>query len=145
MTLIARCKKCRQFIRFYVWAITDRVALAKKKGERFSLECKCGHSNSYHVNEIAADTNKIIALFSSAIFLLGTPYVSYKVMKLIGWNYYPHAVSALLGVAFIPFLIYWSINVTQQRRQSRFNRHKISEHKIIKEKRKLRKASVRRS
>lgn len=98
MTLIVRCKKCRQFIRFYVWWITDRVALAKKKGERFGLQCKCSHSDRYHVNELTADTNKIIALFSASIFLLGSPYGSYKIMKLIGWTYYPYAACAILGL-----------------------------------------------
>lgn len=124
MTLTVACKSCRQIIRFNVWWISDRVELMRKKGENIDVKCKCGHANSYHVNDITASNNRVISILSSVIFLVGTPVIIYMIWRTIGEVNYPYAVAALLGGGVIPFLIYLTITKSQQGKLSTFNRYR---------------------
>jgi hypothetical protein len=124
MTLTVACKSCRQIIRFNVWWISDRVELMKKKGENIDVKCKCGHADSYHVNDITAGNNRVISILSSVIFLVGTPVIIYIIWRTIGGVNYPYAVAALLGGGVIPFLIYLTITKSQQDKLSTFNRYR---------------------
>lgn len=124
MTLTVACKACRQIIRFNVMWVSDRVELSKKKGENIDIKCKCGHSDSYHVDDITADNNRAISILSSVIFLIGTPIIVYVIWKTIGGVNYPYAVAGLLGGGVIPFIIYLTITKSQRDKQSTFNRYR---------------------
>lgn len=122
--LTVACKSCRQIIRFNVLWVSDRVELAKKKGETIEIECKCGHSGSYHVDDITAGNNRFISILSSVIFLIGTPMVVYLIWKTIGRINHPYAITALLGGSLIPFLIYLALTKSQRDKQKTFNRYR---------------------
>jgi len=101
------------------------VRLAKKKGEKIKLKCKCGHTEAYHVNDIMAGTNRMISLLGSGIFLIGTPVVVYLIWNTIGGTHYPYAISALLGGGLMPFLIYRAITKYESDKKRMFNQYKI--------------------
>ena len=125
MTLTTSCKSCRQTIRFNEW-VSDRAELYRKKGETIDLKCKkCGHNDKYHVDSITADTNRLISILSSTIFLLGTPLFVFIIWKNIGKVNYPYAIVGLLAGGVIPFLIYLTINKSDQSRRNMFNRFKV--------------------
>jgi len=128
MTLTVSCKSCRQVIRFSEW-VSDRLQLARKKGENIEIKCKtCGQTNKYHVDDIKADNNKALTIFNSVIFLLGTPLLVYIIWRNIGQANYPYAVAGLLGGGLIPIYIYITISKSQRDRQNMFNRHRVRGH-----------------
>src|SRR5688572_26707471 len=125
MTLTLNCKSCRQAITFNEW-VSDRVHLARKRGEYIDMECKkCGHKDKYHVDNVTAESSRFILILSSTIFLVGTQLMVYLIWKNIGSVNHPYAIAGLLGGGLIPILIYMTISKSQRERQRVFNRYKV--------------------
>ena len=128
MTLTVSCKSCRQIIRFNE-RVTDRVELAKKRTENLEIECqKCGHIDKYHVDDIMADSNRIVSIINLTILIIGTPLIAYLIWtNLGGVRLFELRLLAvgLFGVILIPFLIFLTITKSQQEKQRLFNRYKL--------------------
>ncbi|MEQ9009682.1 MAG: hypothetical protein RLP12_17520 [Ekhidna sp.] len=124
MKLYTRCSKCREEINFSAW-VSVRFAQAKKLNEKIELRCtNCNTSNKYHVNDIRAEKNKIVALVASLILLAGTAG-----MVMLVWDYIfriadVYATSAFVGVIGIPMAVYQAIVSGQERKVWLFNSYK---------------------
>ena len=100
----------------------DRFKLAKKVGEKLDLQCKsCGSKQRTKMNDIKAEENKVMSLIASGIFFLGT-----IALLILIWDYLlvllgAYAVSSLLGVLVIPFMVYQAMNSSQRERINYFN------------------------
>lgn len=121
MKLYTRCSKCREFINFNE-GVSDRFKLAAKKGVKVELKCKnCNSTSNYHVNDIKAETNKKMSLIATLIFLGGT-----FALFIYLWDYLfriadVFAISGLIGVLTIPFMVYQTITSEQENKVRNFN------------------------
>ena len=121
MRLYTKCKNCKSEINFKTTA-SDRFVLARKRGERIDLNCtSCGTGKQYHVNDIKAEESNIMSLFALFIFLGGTIGLFIYLWPYFFRTSYIYAVSGLIGVLTIPFLIYQAISSTQAHRVNYFN------------------------
>ncbi len=121
MKLYTRCSKCRKEINFSVW-VSDRFGLAAKMGEKIELKCiQCNTIDKYHVNDIKAEKNKIVALSALLILLLGTTGIVIFIWDYIFRIADMYAISAFIGVIGIPMFFYQAITSDQEKKVWLFN------------------------
>ncbi|WP_339924088.1 hypothetical protein [uncultured Cyclobacterium sp.] len=121
MKIYTKCAKCRSEIVLKTNA-SDRFVLAKKIGETIDLSCKsCGTNKKYHVKEMKAEESKIVGFISLLIFLGGTSGIFFYLWPYFFRTSYIYAISALIGVLTVPFLIYQAINFGQSNKVKYFN------------------------
>ncbi len=110
------------------WA-TDRVDLAKSKGEFIEQTCQsCETKDKYHVDSFSAQPNRIAQIIGLAVFIIGTPLILifiWQPLLTLTWSYAILAIAALL---LIPVTIYGIIQKEDRRKVSSFNRHKFKGH-----------------
>jgi hypothetical protein len=72
MKIVARCTACNGEIRIRSFMVSNRIDLAKSKGEEFEERCRnCGHRNNIYVDEVVAIKNdRLIYLVGGISFLL---------------------------------------------------------------------------
>ena len=121
MKIYAQCKNCRSEINFRANA-SDRFVLARKFGERIDLNCNsCGTKKQYHLNELKAEESRFISIIAMLIFLGGTTAIFVYLWPYFFRTSYVYAVSGLLGVLTMPFLVYQAINHGQSNKVKYFN------------------------
>ena len=125
MTLSVICKSCRKESRF-LERVEDRVQLARKRGEIIELDCKkCGRIHRYHVDEVTAETNRLVIILSSIILLFGTPAAFYVIAMNVFKTAHSNSMIGLISAGVIPVLIYSTIAKSQQDKRNIFNRYRI--------------------
>jgi hypothetical protein len=121
MNLQARCKNCRSFIAFQA-TVKDRFELARKRGEKIDLKCRsCGTKDTYDVNDIKAVESKFIAIVALLLFLCGTTALFIYLWPYFFATSYIYAISGMIGILTIPFLVFQAINHGQLNRVQYFN------------------------
>jgi hypothetical protein len=124
MTLEVICPGCKTPIKFRS-SSNDRVELATTKGEVIKMNCPGCHTTSdFHVDDVVAVDNKIVAAIASIILVGGMIVVFVIVSRYITRMTHVY-VGAAIGVIMAPFMVYWVVIGSQRDRVETFNRHKV--------------------
>lgn len=123
MKLIVNCKECRHKIKLKN-SVNDRAELARKLGDEFNLKCEgCLREDKYHVNDVKARENKLIAAIAFGIFVFGTGIIGYLLRDYLFMPNNPYNALAIGGLLLIPSAVYM-IMTKQERDNARwFNRY----------------------
>jgi hypothetical protein len=125
MKLTTKCNKCGQEVKTKTWS-SDRVELARSKGEYLELTCKnCNTTGKYHVDSLSASPSRFTQIVAFLIFILGTPTLIYFIWEPLWTLTWSYAILAIAGLLLIPVTVYGLILKDDQRRVSSFNRHKL--------------------
>ncbi|OFX82642.1 MAG: hypothetical protein A2W99_06720 [Bacteroidetes bacterium GWF2_33_16] len=99
-----------------------------EKGKIIELKCKkCGHTKSYHLNELTAIKNKISLILGLFIFVFGTPLILIWLCNYLFKLSNIYLTAIIIGLVSIPFFVYSFIEKEQNNKIRQFNNHKISE------------------
>ena len=110
MQLYTRCSSCQNNI-IIKSSASDRIALARKNGEEFQVNCECGNRYNIHVDDVKAKQDKttlILFLISLVIGIIATIMI---------WN---TGWFISLTISF-PFLVLASVQKTQSNAINVFN------------------------
>ncbi len=101
MKLFTDCKKCKEPITLKHSA-NDRAELSKKQGDELVLTClECMAKNRYHVNEIVAKANKVIAVTAFVIVFLGIGAAGYLLRKYLMVSVISTSVIVLQSIIYM--------------------------------------------
>jgi SNF family Na+-dependent transporter len=127
MNIYFKCQNCNQENRLKTNAKT-RVEFAMKNGNSIKSNCNlCKRENTLKVNKIYAKKSKSIFLISGLIFLIGSAFGTYYLVKMIS------EMKTIIGIAIIasgllvPIWIYNIINQEERNRVNSFNRTYVTE------------------
>jgi hypothetical protein len=122
MRISTECKKCSKVINTFTSA-SDRVELARMKGEKFKMKCKyCNSEEEYHVDDFEAEKSKLAMIMALLIFIIGTPLVIIFFKDIL----LRYSYLIISGLVLIPGIIYGLIMKTHRERVYAFNSHKLS-------------------
>jgi len=77
MSLYSICKSCKESIKVKSGA-TTRPDLQMEKGSEFNVNCqKCGKIDKIHVNDVKAESNKMIILIGLIFGIIATIILLY--------------------------------------------------------------------
>ncbi|NOU62005.1 hypothetical protein [Marinifilum caeruleilacunae] len=113
MKLFAKCSDCNSEIKIKTFLISNRIELAKSKGEEFEQRCThCGHRNEIYVDEVIAEKN------DSLIFIVGG--ISFLLAIALTYFFWHYGYIAAVSFA-IPLLLSTTISQNQRNSVNLFN------------------------
>lgn len=127
MNIYFKCQACKHENRLRTDSHT-RVEFAIENGNTLELKCdSCIWINNITVNKLYAKESKNIAIVAGFIFLIGSAFGLYFLMKMISEMKTGMGIFAVACGLLIPSWIYVTLNKEEVRRVKTFNQTYVSE------------------
>lgn len=121
MRLYTKCSNCRSKLSFKENA-PDRFVLAKKRGEKFKLNChSCSKEVPIDLNDVKAEENKLLYTILLLLSVFATITILIYLWPYVFRTSWIYAIANLIGIVVIPHMFYQAYLIAQRNKVRYFN------------------------